>query len=309
MCPHSDDSKRVSLVNLRLSHCQVLDNSREVSQVELVMELLCSWHELRRHSNGQEHVHCSIDDVVRQLGNVGIELFHMVIKNLEVNSLEDVSLGSEARDNGSMSGQSKIDDEGSRLGVHASSEHDVHEKFLLLEMVSVIDEAVVDNLSDQANWRLGSVLIKVWHVVVIKEVDKSLTWWWSIGSTSSLVNIRLKDNLEGSRVSVGVKVHGSSDRRLFVELGEVILDNGGLTSTGGSDVDHSLLGSDVDVQQEGLSSGLGGWHHKVGEKTFVFGVELWSKGIPMFPDSLDNIIVVIEDLSTFWEFEVWIGDQ
>lgn len=233
----------------------------------------------------------------------------MVIKNLEVNSLEDISLGSEARDNGSMSGQSKIDDEGSRLGVHTSCEHDVNKKLLLLQMVSIIHEAVVNNLSDQANWRLGSVLIKVWHVVVIKEIDKGLTWWWSISSTSSLVNVRLKDNLEGSRVSVRVEVHGGSDGSLLVELGEVILDNGSLTSTSRSDVDHSLLSSDVDVQQEGLSGGLSGWYHKVREKTFVFGVELWSKGIPMFPNSLDNIIVVIEDLSTLWEFEVWIGDQ
>ena len=64
MCPHSDDSKRVSLVNLWLSLGEVLDNFGEVSQVELVMELLSSRHELWRHSNGQEHVHGSIDDVV-----------------------------------------------------------------------------------------------------------------------------------------------------------------------------------------------------------------------------------------------------
>ena len=64
MCPHSDDSKRIALVNLGLSHSDVLDNSGEVSQVELVMELLSSRHELWRHSNGQEHVHGSIDDIV-----------------------------------------------------------------------------------------------------------------------------------------------------------------------------------------------------------------------------------------------------
>lgn len=65
MCPKSDQVKSLTLVHSWLSKHDVLHNSREVSQVELVMELLCSGHELWRHSDGQEHIHSGIDDVGR----------------------------------------------------------------------------------------------------------------------------------------------------------------------------------------------------------------------------------------------------
>jgi len=61
--PESDDSKRVALVVIWLSKHQILNNLREISQVELVMELECSWHELSRVCNCQEYSHCSINEL------------------------------------------------------------------------------------------------------------------------------------------------------------------------------------------------------------------------------------------------------
>jgi hypothetical protein len=65
----------------------------------------------------------------------------------------------------------------------------------------------------------------------------------------------------------------------------------------------------VDVKKESLSGGFGSWHDEVAEKTLVLSVELWCNLIPMLPDSLNDIIVEVEDLSSFWELEVWIGNQ
>jgi hypothetical protein len=176
-------------------------------------------------------------------------------------------------------------------------------------MVSIEHESIIDNLSNEANWRLCSIFIKIWHVVIIQEIDEGLGWGWSISSTGSLVYVGFEHDLEGGGISVGVEVHGGGDGGLLVKLTEVVLHDGGLTGTSRSDVDHTLLGSDMDVQEEGLSGGVGSWHNEVAEKTFILSVEFWSNSVPMFPASFDNIIEVVEDLSSFWEFEIWIGDQ
>jgi len=65
----------------------------------------------------------------------------------------------------------------------------------------------------------------------------------------------------------------------------------------------------MNVQKEGLSGGICSWHNEVAEKTLVLSVEFWGNRIPMFPTSLNNIVEVVEDLSSFWELEVWIGNQ
>ena len=91
------------------------------------MELLSCWHELGRHSNGQESVHGSIDDVGRQFGDGGFKSTHVVVQDLEVDCLQDVSLGSEAGDHSGVSGQSHIDDERSGLWIHATGEHNINQ--------------------------------------------------------------------------------------------------------------------------------------------------------------------------------------
>jgi hypothetical protein len=55
-------------------------------------------------------------------------------------------------------------------------------------MVSVIDNTIINDLSDEADRGLGTILIKIWHVQVIEEVDKGLTWRRTECSTSSLIN-------------------------------------------------------------------------------------------------------------------------
>jgi hypothetical protein len=95
-----------------------------------------------------------------------------------------------------MSCESKINVERSRFWVLACSEHNINKEFLLFEMVSVIDDTVVDDLSNEANWRLGSIFIKEWHVKIVHEIDKSFTWWWTESSTSSLVYLGFDNDLK-----------------------------------------------------------------------------------------------------------------
>ena len=130
---------------------------------------------------------------------------------------QDFFLSCEAGDHGEMSGESHVDVEGSRFWVLASSEHDINEEFLLFEMVSIINKSIIDDLSDKADWRLGSIFIKIWHVKIIHEIDEGLGWWWPKGSSGSLVNLGFNNDLKSFGVSVVVEVDSGAKSNIFVE--------------------------------------------------------------------------------------------
>ncbi len=75
----------------------------------------------------------------------------MGVEDLVVDGLEDFFLGSEAGEEGQVTSQTQVYEERTRLGVHASSEHDVHKVFLLLKMISIIDDTVIDDLSKKTD--------------------------------------------------------------------------------------------------------------------------------------------------------------
>ena len=160
-----------------------------------------------------------------------------------------------------MSGQTHINVERSRFWILACCEHNIHEEFLLFEVVSVIDDTIVDDLSDKADWRLGSIFIKEWHVEIVHEVDKSFTWWWTESSSGSLVNLGFNNDLKSFGVSVVIEVDCGVKENIFIESGEVILNDGSLTSTGGTNVEHTSSGTDVKIKKESLSSGFSGWNN------------------------------------------------
>ena len=193
----------------------------------------------------------------------------MVVQDLMIDGGEDFFLSCKAGDHGEMSGKSHVDVERSRFWVLASGEHDINKEFLLFEMVSVIDNSIIDDLSDEADWRLGSIFIKIWHVKIIHEIDEGLRWWWTESSSGSLVNLGFNNNLKSFGVSVVVEVDSGAKGNLFVEGGEVILNVGGLTGTGGTDVKDTSSGVDVEVEKESLSGSFSGWNNHVLEKTFI----------------------------------------
>lgn len=165
-----------------------------------------------------------------------------------------------------MTGETEINDEGAGLWVHACSEHDVQKLLLLVQVVSVIDDSVVENLSYEADWGLSAVLVNVWHVQVIQVVDQGLAWWGTVGSTSTLVYLRHDYSLKGLGVSVGVEVVVVVDCGVWVHGGEVVSHDGGLTGTGSTDVQDTLSSSDVEVEEESLSGGLSCWDDQVLEE-------------------------------------------
>jgi len=73
------------------------------------------------------------------------------VQDLEVDGVQNVTLSSQAGEEGQVTSETEVDIERTRLGVHASSEHDVNEVFLLFEMVTVIDDSVIDDLTEQTN--------------------------------------------------------------------------------------------------------------------------------------------------------------
>ena len=83
-------------------------------------------------------------------------------------------------------------------------------------MVSVINDSVVNDLSDETNRRLSSILVHIGHVQVIHEIDKYLARRRSILFTKSLVNVSFDDSLKGFGVSVTVEVYRSVAYEFFV---------------------------------------------------------------------------------------------
>ena len=76
---------------------------------------------------------------------------NFLFRNTESN-LSEVSRGSQ------------VHVEGTTLGVHAGGEHDVLKNILLLEMVSIKNNLVVDDLSDKTQRRLSAVAVNFWHI-------------------------------------------------------------------------------------------------------------------------------------------------
>ena len=158
-----------------------------------------------------------------------------------------------------MSGQTHVNIERSGFWILACCEHDINEVFLFFEVISVIDNSIIDDLSNEADWRLGSIFIKIWHVKIIHEIDENLAWWWTKGSSGSLVNLGFNNDLKSFGVSVVVEVDRGVKSNFFIEGTEVILNDGCFTGTGRTNVKHTSSGIDVKVKKESLSSCLSSW--------------------------------------------------
>ena len=133
-------------------------------------------------------------------------------------------------------------------------------------MVSIIDKTIVDDLSDKANWRLSSILIKERHVEIIHKIDESLAWWWTESSTSSFVYLRFNNNLKGFGISVVIEVNRCVKSNIFIEGSEVILNDSGFTSTGRTNIKHTSSMFDMKIKKESLSGSLSSWNNQVLER-------------------------------------------
>ena len=132
----------------------------------------------------------------------------MVAEHLVINCVQNFLVGCAERNHGEVAGKTQINDEGAGLGIEATKEHDVLESLLLLEVLSIENQLIVNDLADEADRGLGAVLVKLGHVEVVHKEHEGLTGGWTENSTHTLVDVRLNDGLESLGVSVGTHVHG-----------------------------------------------------------------------------------------------------
>mmetsp|Transcript_43975 Transcript_43975/g.58339 ORF Transcript_43975/g.58339 Transcript_43975/m.58339 type:complete len:354 (+) Transcript_43975:2013-3074(+) len=239
--PHADESRGVALVGGGLSEHQILHNLRNISHVELVVELAGSGGELRREGNASEDIDGGRDEFGDDVDAGRVEWLEVLHHHLLVDREQDVLLRSAEHDLSEVTRRSQVDVEGTTLGVHASSEHDVLQDELVLEVVTVEDDLEVDDLADQTERGLSAEVVDSGHVQIVHEEDQMATGSRTQNLTRALVDVALKHSLERLRVGVRVKVHGGVDALLQVKGGEVILDDSSLTGTSSTDVEHGSV--------------------------------------------------------------------
>jgi hypothetical protein len=302
--PKSNDFHGLTLEFLGGSVTHVLDNLSEISHVELVMELKSSGSEFGVLGHVYESLLSGSNDLGSQLLDVLLELSEVTSKDLTVDSVKNFFLGDRQAHGGEMSGKTDINKEGSGLGVHASNKHDVGNSLLDGEISSIIVGVIVNELSDEGNGLLGEIFINLGHVQIINKVNKSLSSGRTVKSTSSLINVRFNNNLKTHGVSVRVEINLSSEDGIGINILEVILHNGSLTSTGGTNIKDTLLGFGTDLEEQLLSGSLRSSNNKRGERAFEVRVECLDLVHPVAPYHVNRIEVVIINGSTFRELDL-----
>jgi len=123
--PQSNDFHGLALELLGFSLHNVLHDLSEITHVEHVMELLGSRSELGVLTHIGEYLLSGCNNLRSQLLDVVIELREMVLQQLSVNSTQNLLFRDGQANRSQMSGQSNVDEEGSRLGVHTADEHNI----------------------------------------------------------------------------------------------------------------------------------------------------------------------------------------
>ena len=94
-----------------------------------------------------------------------------------------------------MTRGSEVYIERSTLWVHTGGEHDVFENELLLEMLSVEDDLVVNDLSNETERRLGTIIVDCGHIKIVHEEDEMSSTCGSKNFSWTLIDITLQDGL------------------------------------------------------------------------------------------------------------------
>ena len=119
---------------------------------------------------------------------------------------------------------------------HRSAESDVLDLFELLVCLDVVPSTVVHPLTKQFNWRLGTVLLLLWHVEIINKDDKLLARGWTKAALLSSAHFTI-NNILGL---VGRGLGGESQADVIVAfvakvLFEFLLDTDTLACAGWTD--------------------------------------------------------------------------
>lgn len=72
--------------------------------------------------------------------------------------------------------------------IQGTEEEQVLEEFPLFQLFSVENTSIINNLSQQLDWLLGTILIDIWHIHIIDEANQSLSCSTTESSTRLLFN-------------------------------------------------------------------------------------------------------------------------
>jgi hypothetical protein len=196
-----------------------------------------------------------------------------------------------------MSLESKIDLEGTSLGVLATEKEDISDLSLLFTVVSVEHLTGVMNLSQQLNGGLGIIGIRSLHVQIIDEVDENLGTKTSLDFFGLVDKFQLEVDLHIGGSGVRVEVDVGERNLIGISSVQEILDDDSLTGTGVTDEKHGLSPRDGVVTEFLKSASLDGVHQDLGEEeVIIFRMLIWDDHIVPFLPIIDlRVEVVIED--------------
>jgi hypothetical protein len=176
-----------------------------VTHVEFVVEVGSGLSELSRHfiMEGQSLLNNSAD----LLTHGSLELLEMLSHESTVDSVQRVAFREVNSQKPEPSLESGVDSEGSSSSVHGSNVLSVgdllHDQLLL-----IVPMGVIEMLSDQSNSSLGFIGIKLRHVEIVNKVDQLDLSRRSETGSSLLLELRLHDTLQESRISEEIEVNG-----------------------------------------------------------------------------------------------------
>ena len=128
---------------------------------------------------------------------------------------------------------------------------------------------MVDDLPEQLDWRLGSVLVDVGHVEVIDESNKSFVHGRTVGLTGFLIQHGFDVELQGGSISKGREVDSFVGDQLRFGCGQVIFDDLSLSGSCTTYKQHGLFPPQVHVEQVSETSCVDGRHEDLREDGLV----------------------------------------
>ena len=102
-----------------------------------------------------------------------VKLFEMEFKNLLVDLGYNKLIRNWETKHREMTLKASLDVKRTGLGVQTRAKINVLQFIVFLKVFSIVNNTIVDNLSNQGYWRLSPILINVGHVDIINKEDQS----------------------------------------------------------------------------------------------------------------------------------------
>mmetsp|Transcript_80249 Transcript_80249/g.208545 ORF Transcript_80249/g.208545 Transcript_80249/m.208545 type:complete len:321 (-) Transcript_80249:8568-9530(-) len=215
------------------------------------MEFSRGWQETWRIQNASDQgVNRCIYDWLAQLLNLRNKCLQMFLKNCGIDALDRACARRKACNNSKEPLQTRIDHEGARLGIHASSKKDIDQVLLLLQSGSVVHLRIRHHLRKQHDGRLRVVGVHIWHVQVVYEKHALFVPRGAISPAGALVKCAHNNTLQCEGAGVAVVVDRLVDEIIVFgcEVSQEVFDNCRLPCSCDTNIQHGFLSCSVQLQ-------------------------------------------------------------